>query len=85
MAAEEAGLLTTKKKELLLYENRLFRFVGENKNNLNIYYLCNTGSNVQCKGRHIKSDVGITVRSAACIETCHPLSESQIVAIRARK
>ena len=41
MAEEDAKFLTSKNKPLLFFENRLFRVVGENDHNLNVYYLCN--------------------------------------------
>ncbi len=43
MQAAEAEFLTTKKKELFLFDNRLFRVT---KKNSNVYYLCNTGTSM---------------------------------------
>ena len=86
MAEEDAEFLTSKNKPLLFFENRLFRVVGENVHNLNVYYLCNTNSRIKCNGRVIKLSVsGEIVRSKPCIDTCHQLSEEKILAIAVKE
>ena len=87
MAEEDAEFLTSKNKPSLFFENRLFRVVGENDHNLNVYYLCNTNSRInKCNGRVIKLSVsGDIVRSKPCIDTCHQLSEEKILAIAAKE
>ena len=87
MAEEDAEFLTSKNKPSLFFENRLFRVVGENVHNLNVYYLCNTNSRIKCNGRVIKLSVsGEIVRSKPCIDTCHhQLSEEKILAIAAKE
>jgi hypothetical protein len=71
-AAEENLIFTTKRKELFLFERKLFRKVGQNENNSCVYYKCHTPteSNVQCGGRIIKTDLGEIIQTVACIDTC---------------
>ena len=63
MAEEDAEFLTSKNKPLLFFENRLFRVVGENDHNLNVYYLCNTNSRIKCNGRAAKERLFALVRA----------------------
>ena len=45
-ADEETVILTTYRRELFLFDRRLFRIVDENQNNLSVYYKCNTNPSV---------------------------------------
>jgi hypothetical protein len=54
-AADETLIFTTKRKELFLFDSKLFRTVGVNENNSNVYYVCNFD---QCGGRIKKTAMG---------------------------
>ena len=82
---EETVILTTKRRELFLFDSRLFRIVDENQNNLSVYYKCNTNPSVKCGGRLIRTAVGEIIQTVACLDTCHRLSDAKIAALRARK
>ena len=84
-ADEETVILTTKRRELFLFDSRLFRIVDENQNNLSVYYKCNTNPSVKCGGRLIRTAVGEIIQTVACLDTCHRLSDAKIAALRARK
>ena len=50
---EQVEFLTSKKKPLLFFDNRLFRVTGrgDGEHNFNVYYVCNTNKRVKCNGR----------------------------------
>ncbi len=84
-AAEETLIFTTKRKELFLFDRKLFRTVGVNENNSNAYYVCYTDSIVKCGGRIKKTALGEIIQTVACIDTCHEIPDAKLFAMRARK
>jgi hypothetical protein len=84
-AAEETLIFTTKRKELFLFDRKLFRTVGVNENNSNVYYVCYTDSIVKCGGRIKKTALGEIIQTVACIDTCHEIPDAKLFAMRARK